>query len=99
MLLQRSGVMLVYASQYFYTSPKNLYYVTSMIIGLFRDLMMLCSQFILCFFKEKLSRYCYTSIRKHVFTRLITVLNIGKHKNMLCLVYDNHGAYHSSLEP
>ena len=33
------------------------------------------SQYIVCFYKETLSRYCYNFTRKHIFNGFITVLN------------------------
>ena len=50
------------------------------------------SQYILCFYEETLSCYCYTFTRKHIFNGIVTVLNFSKHKNMLCYAYDNHGS-------
>ena len=67
----------------FYDSPNK---CCSVIIWFLFYFMLWCGynyQFILCFSNEIIPRYSYTSTHKHIFNKIITVSNFGKHKNIL----------------
>ena len=41
------------------------------------------SQYVLCFYEETFSPYCFTCTQKHIFNGLVTILDFSKHNNML----------------
>ena len=64
-------------------SPKRLCYVNTMLLRLVMILCCYGSQYLLCFYEETLSSYCYTFTRTYIFKGLVTLLNFRKHMNMI----------------